>query len=102
MKDIIRKISYLKGLCRGYGIDENTKEGAVLTGILDVFDEIADYLDDGADEEDEYSYAFVCPNCGQELEIDGELLETEEELTCPACGNSFSVNDSGGYSENEQ
>ena len=28
-----------------------------------------------------------------------ELLETEEELTCPACGNSFPINDFGSEEE---
>ena len=82
MKEIIKKISYLKGLCKGYGFDESTKEGVVFNGILDVLDELTDYLECPSDDEEEYSYAFICPNCGQELEIDEELLETEEELTC--------------------
>ena len=94
MHDMTNKIASLKRLCTGYGFDESTKEGVVFNGILDVLDELTDYLECPSDDEDEYSYAFICPNCGQELEIDEELLETEEELTCPACGNSFPVNDS--------
>ena len=99
MKEIMNKIAYLKGLCEGYGFDESTKEGAVFSGILDVLDSMADViedvcicsgLDDDSDEE-EYSYAFICPNCGQELEVDEYILDNEEELTCPACGNKIPV-----------
>ena len=104
MKETIRKIAYLRGLCEGYGFDENTKEGIIFSGILDVLDDLADILDqyefpddedDDEDEEEqfeeEYSYAFICPNCGQELEVDEDILENEEELTCPACGNIIPV-----------
>ncbi len=101
MRETIKKISYLRGLCNGYGFDRNTKEGTVLLGILDVLDDMADAIDNlslctGCDDmddagEEEYSYAFICPNCGQELEVDEEILNNEEELTCPACGNIIPV-----------
>ena len=100
MREVIKRISYLRGLCNGYGMDRNTKEGTVLLGILDVLDDMADAIDeislragcdDADDDEEEYSYAFICPNCGQELEVDEEILNNEEELTCPACGNIIPV-----------
>ena len=46
-----------------------------------------------AEEEAEYSYAFICPNCGQELEVDEDVFENETELTCPACGNKIPIID---------
>ena len=45
MREVIKKISYLRGLCNGYGFDRNTKEGTVLLGILDVLDDMADAID---------------------------------------------------------
>ncbi len=52
MKEMIKKISYLKGLCKGYGFDESTKEGVVFNGILDVLDELTDYLECPSDDEE--------------------------------------------------
>lgn len=112
MNSTIKKIAYLRGLCEGLGISEQTKEGIVIKGILDVLDDMADnmamlteILDDEIDEdldedmdeesdegeEEEYSYAFICPSCGQELEVDEDVFETETELICPACGNKIPV-----------
>lgn len=103
MLNIIRKIAYLRGLCEGSGFGEDTKEGKIFSGILDVLDDIVDKIDeyqflenfdgknDEADDKAEYSYAFICPNCGQEIEVDEDIIENEEELVCPSCGNIIPV-----------
>ncbi len=102
MRDIVKKIAYLRGLCEGYGIGKNTKEGMIFSGIFDVLDELTEEVenielsnscDRCNDEEPEYSYAFICPSCGQELEVDEETLEKEEDLNCPACGNIIPLMD---------
>lgn len=93
MNKILKKIAYLKGLCDGYGISKETKEGKILEGILDVLDDMAEVLNcqdvlcDDTDDDAEYSYAYICPNCGQELEVDEDIMNSETELICPACGN---------------
>lgn len=94
MNKILKKIAYLRGLCDGSGISGETNEGKILTGILDVLDDMAEAFDfddefcmDADDDEAEYSYAYICPSCGQELEVDEDILNSEIELTCPACGN---------------
>ncbi len=44
------KVAYLKGLAEGYGIDPTTKEGKLLTNILDVLEDLAlEQEDMGAD-----------------------------------------------------
>ncbi len=103
MKGIMKKIAYLRGLCEGYGLSEETKEGKILMGILEVLDDMAEaiafngeYCDEYDDEDAEYSYAFICPNCGQELEVDDDILHNETELTCPACGNIIPIIDEFG------
>ena len=101
---VTEKVSYLKGLAEGLGIDENEKNGKVIKAIIDVLDDLAFTvadLEDGFDElieqvdaidedlgsleddfyededEDDYDY-----------EDDDEELDDEElyEVTCPSCG----------------
>lgn len=100
MSGVMKKIAYLRGLCEGYGISEETKEGKILMGILEVLDDMAESIvfdeknaDEFDDDEAEYSYAFICPNCGQELEVDDDIINNETELTCPACGNLIPIID---------
>lgn len=48
---MMESVSYLKGLAEGLGIDDSTKEGKLLSAIVDVLDdmaaEIADIRRDG-------------------------------------------------------
>ena len=104
---VAEKVSYIKGLAEGLGVDDSTKEGKVLAAIVDVLDDIAltlgdideelndvadvmtdmeesvDCLEDVVygDEEDDYDddmYEVTCPNCGENLEFDLSCLEDEE------------------------
>ena len=98
-----KKITYLRGLCDGSDFDENSKEGKIFHGILDVLDDMAFMLetfmddedlvmdDEDMDEADEpiFFYSFICPNCGEEIDVDEETMETEKEIACPGCGNSI-------------
>lgn len=98
-----KKLTYLRGLCDGSGFSPESKEGKVFHGILDVLDDMAfmleTFLDDEdmeiADmddiEEDEpiYFYSFICPHCGEEIDVDQETMESETEIACPECGNAI-------------
>ena len=106
---VTEKVSYLKGLAEGLGIDENEKNGKVIKAIIDVLDDLAFTvadLEDGFDElieqvdaidedlgsleddfyededEDDYDY-----------EDDDEELDDEElyEVTCPSRGDTICV-----------
>ena len=46
-------------------------------------------LDEEEAEEPVYFYSFICPNCGEEIDVDEETMETQKEIACPACGNSI-------------
>ena len=37
---VTEKVSYLKGLAEGLGIDENEKNGKVIKAIIDVLDDL--------------------------------------------------------------
>ena len=95
-----KKITYLRGLCDGSDFDESSKEGKIFHGILGVLDDMAfmleTFMDDedmeyGDQEDDEeepiYFYSFICPNCGEEMDVDDETMETQTEIPCPSCGN---------------
>jgi DNA-directed RNA polymerase subunit RPC12/RpoP len=98
-----KKLTYLRGLCDGSGFTEDSKEGKVFHEILHVLEDMAfmleTFMDDedmevldpeGTDEEDAeepvYFYSFICPDCGAEMEVDEETMETEMEIPCPGCG----------------
>ena len=100
-----KKITYLRGLCDGSGYSPDSKEGKIFHGILDVLDDIAfmlesymedvddfdDMMCDDDEEQVQYLYSFICPECGQEVQVEDETMENEQVLVCPKCGNSIPV-----------
>lgn len=120
MEYLYERVAYLRGLCEGLGIAEETKEGKVLAEIVELLGEFADSIvelsdrtedlevyteamDDDIsdledelfaeedDEDDDYEpIGFIqmkCPSCGEEVEIDEDLLYDEEsDILCPSCG----------------
>lgn len=102
-----KKITYLRGLCDGSGFDEASKEGKIFHGMLDIMDDMAfmletfmddedmESLDESEDENGEdqpiYFYSFICPNCGEELDVDQETMESVTEIPCPKCGNGIPI-----------
>lgn len=115
MEYITEKVAYLKGLCDGLGLDETTKEGKVLSKVVEVLEDITDALsglkdayndledyvelidedlmeveDDMYDldllEDDDF-YEVECPNCGEDFITDfDEMEEYDFEVECPNCG----------------
>ena len=113
--DICEKISYIKGLAEGLDLDVNTKEGKVLSAIIDLLGdmteeicEIEDGLDDMSEQLDavdedlssledvvydddccdccgDDTYEVECPNCHDTIYLDEEML-CEEGIECPNCG----------------
>ena len=108
---ITEKVAYLKGLAEGMEIDGNTKEGKVLTAILDVLEDLAETLADledytaelteqvdAIDEDlDSLEMDFYedweedcdgdCCNC--DLDCDCEFYD----VTCPSCDTEFAVDE---------
>ena len=116
MKYISEEVAYLRGLAEGLEIESETKEGKMICKIIDVLENIADTLDDMQDdydelaeyvesvdedlsdiediiyeeddfEDDELSYIEMeCPNCGDLVDIDEELLfDDSVDVICPNC-----------------
>lgn len=102
---VLEKVSYLKGLAEGLGVDDSTKEGKLLKAIIDVLDDMASNLEsledyteelteqvDAIDEDldsletDFYEDDEDGCDCGCE---DGDFYD----ITCPNCEEEFSVDE---------
>lgn len=93
---VIEKVAYLKGLCDGLDLDQNTAEGKVLVKIVDILEDMANDLEDVACQvEDTYEY---CEELDEDLGlVEADLYEDDDcdccdcddegfEVECPACG----------------
>lgn len=69
---ISEKISYIKGLAEGLELDTTTKEGKVLTAIIDLLEDMVDEID-AIDE--------ACAEIGEQLDaVDEDLSLIEDEF----------------------
>ena len=109
------KVSYLKGLAEGLGIKEDTAEGKLLLAMLDVMQAISDEvevvtaaqdelaedvaelmeccsecLDDEYYDEDDY-FEITCEKCGEIVVLTDEMLESEDDMVCPNCGEPIEI-----------
>jgi len=114
MNYLSERVSYLRGLAEGLGIKDDTKEGKVLTNMIDILDDIVDAISEleasqseldeyvetidedlseveeelYGEEDDDDSDDFVeveCPNCHDTVYFDEETFEAEDKLICPNC-----------------
>ena len=111
MSYFTEKAAYLKGLAEGLDVDASTKEGKLLNAIIDVItdmadevevlgeqqDDMLDIINDLADDEcdcdcdccdcDDLDYFEIqCEKCGNTICLDEELLDSDDEIVCPVCG----------------
>lgn len=120
--DAIREnVSYLQGLVEGLEIDTASKEGKVISGVVDALGDIADAIElidfkqaelenyvDTVDEQlleveenvfgsefNDDSVEVVCPQCSETVYFDAGILDSEDnvEITCPTCESVVFVND---------
>ncbi|AEF94967.1 hypothetical protein Desca_2128 [Desulfotomaculum nigrificans CO-1-SRB] len=122
MDSLKSRVAYLQGLADGMNL-ENSKEGRLLNGIIDVLQDVAetvggleeaheqleDYvetidedlysLEDNiydCDCDDDEDYVEVeCPGCGETVMFSSDILEDDDviEVTCPNCDEVVFVND---------
>ncbi|WP_317854912.1 CD1247 N-terminal domain-containing protein [Chakrabartyella piscis] len=104
-----KKLTYLRGLCDGSGFSEDSKEGKVFHGILEVLDDMAFMLETFMDDDEDYMdmdidldaygdemdddepiffHVCICPKCGEELDVDEETFSAKESIACPTCGEA--------------
>ena len=107
MKYLYEEVAYLKGLAEGLEISKETKEGKIIHKIVEVLESFADAIvdleeeqadlieyvesidEDLADMEEDSDFSYVemeCPNCGDLVDIDEDLLYNDEiDVICPNC-----------------
>ena len=102
--NLTEKTAYLKGLADGLELKEDTKEGKILTKILEVLDDVAVAMDELYDEVGVLSEQIdLIDEDLEELEGDYYELDDEDmedmnedeyfEITCPKCGDVVFVED---------
>lgn len=118
MEYINEKVAYLKGLSEGLGIDDSTNEGKILLHIIDTLDDITEALDgvieshndlegyvevideDLADLEDDIYddldddidfCQIECPECGEIVYVDMDMLDEDNHLACPNCDQDIEI-----------
>jgi len=104
--EILEKVAYLKGLAEGLGLDTDTKEGKILSVIIDLLDDMALEMQDMQEEMQEIEEGLdaVSDDLSDVEEFIYECLEDEDdeddededdededddepvyETTCPNC-----------------
>jgi len=100
-----KKVTYLRGLCDGSGYTEDSKDGKIFHHMLDLLDDMScmleqqnsaehqklDMIAEDDDDEPYFLYSFICPNCGEEIEVEEDILGENLELICPKCKNMIPV-----------
>ena len=83
--EILEKVAYMKGLAEGLGLDTKSKEGKLLTVMMDILDDIALELRDLSDGQGELEEALDAVSDdlsdveGYLYEMDGEYEEEDDE-----------------------
>lgn len=68
--------------------------GALDEDLEDVENEIYGEDDEDEDDEDEGYVDVKCPNCGEVVYVENDILEEEKKIECPNCGKSIELNES--------
>ncbi|MDD4802197.1 MAG: AraC family transcriptional regulator [Syntrophomonas sp.] len=117
MRDISERVSYLQGLSEGLNITEGSPQGKIISGILNVMNEMAEEITDIQREfadmreyiesldddlldleesvrDDDY-IELECGNCGEQVFLEADIVDDEYdiEVTCPRCNEVIYIND---------
>lgn len=88
MEQLVKRISYLHGLMDGYQVDQSSKEGQVLAGVLELLDDVVhemSALQTRVEEYEEYVEAVDEDLNNLEMELYGDeddLYEMVDEDDC--------------------
>lgn len=118
MKHISEKVSYLHGLSEGLNVADSSPQGKIITGMLNVLDEMANVISAMQDDFEEFKeyvesidddlseleenvlddddyIQLECSNCGEKVYFETDILDDEDviEVICPHCNEVVFVND---------
>ena len=82
--NLSEKSAYLKGLMDGLKLDQEAPEGKMISGIVELLQEVTGAIGD-LQENDDTMYEVTCPKCGEVLHLDEETL-LNDSVDCPKCG----------------
>ena len=102
LKEIGEEIDMLDATLDEHGKEFDGVEDALndlTVGLTELEDEVYGVEDDEDEEDEDEFFQVECPNCGEELTIDDEVLEAGS-IDCPKCGQklalSFDEDEEGG------
>lgn len=106
MENLMKKASYLKGLCDGLEISHETKEGKVIHAIVELLEEMTiemqeitesyeeldsyvESIDDAVLELEEVVFDDYEDYCGCDCDCDSDDENGYIDLECPNCGDKI-------------
>lgn len=95
MRNLIEKVSYLKGLADGMELDTSKKENKLMLNIIDIMEEFADVIsemDEDIADIDEFVDVLDQDLSEVEEELFGEFDVDDiniDEIECPECGETI-------------
>ncbi|MBQ8849723.1 MAG: hypothetical protein IJ011_10500 [Clostridia bacterium] len=81
--NIKEKVAYIKGLAEGAELDASTKEGKILTALIDLVSDMADSIEEL--EEDVDTALDYCEELDEDLGAVEEILVDDEDCDCDCC-----------------
>ena len=54
MEYLLKRISYLQGLCDGYDLDTSTNEGKIISELVDILSDVIDEMRESREEIEDY------------------------------------------------
>ncbi|AOY77061.1 CD1247 N-terminal domain-containing protein [Clostridium formicaceticum] len=108
MNHLFEKVAYLKGLAEGLNIEENSKDGKIILGIIDALDDFAEAIVMmNEDQEDLTEYVEALDE--DLAEVEEELFDEEDddededidfmEIECPNCDEEIYVDEDVFYDD---
>ena len=116
--DITEKVAYLRGLAEGLELNRESKEGKIISVIIDILDDMADSIEDLNDglelvghqlndisdeldliddandiDDDDFEgelYEVTCPACKNIVYMDEDMLDCGE-MPCPNCSELLEI-----------